>query len=825
MLISLQKWVFRVLKKKEIRPFAILLVSIFVVEYIENYYLDNFPFLSIELKSFIDALILILVLFPVIYFFVLLPFKNIIEKLKLSEASRIKAQAELEALINSTSDLMFVIDENYTLITANRPYLDFYEKAAKNPPFKIGDNVKDDLNYDEMHKSIWLEIVKRGFNGESFSTKNHVFVLGQNCERWSENSIYPIRENGKVTSIAIFSKDISETVQNEEMFRAMFKEHSAKMMLIDAETLNIIDVNLAAIKFYGYSSEQFCTKSLLDITALSESEVKEGIIKLEKTGSNTEAIIVPNIISGGEVKMVQVRSSIINQNNRRILFAIAVDVTQKLKTEIELKERTEKLNSLVEALPDMIFGLDRQNKYIYVHSQNQQSLRLPKNEYLGKHLSEVLQSEEVLNVEKYVKEAKETGNVITYESCINLPTGEERCYEHKITKTSDDGALVIVRNITENVKNKKLLEIEKEKFESIVNTIPDMLFFLDENNQVTYAHGSYFEDLDFPERQLIGKMVNKILPPYIAFQLEQKIEEANQTGNLIYWEFSMDTDLNITRSYESRIIKSMENSTLVLIRNITDQKNAELSLLTSNQRLKIKSEELINSNAELERFAYVASHDLQEPLRMVSNFLQLFKSRYAAIVDDTGKKYIDFAVNGSERMKSLIRDLLQYSRAGSGSLEIVDVDMNKLVNEVLLLFKNEGKNDSVTINVQQLPVIKAGSSAISQLMQNLIGNSLKYRKETHLSLEISVDENQNDWIFSIKDNGIGIAPEYFDKVFVIFQRLHTSKEYSGTGIGLSVCKKIVERYNGKIWVESVLGEGSTFKFSIPKEPIQIGMNI
>lgn len=245
------------------------------------------------------------------------------------------------------------------------------------------------------------------------------------------------------------------------------------------------------------------------------------------------------------------------------------------------------------------------------------------------------------------------------------------------------------------------------------------------------------------------------------------------------------------------------------------KRNAER--IVANNALKIKTEELTNSNIELERFAYVASHDLQEPLRMVSNFMQLLEKKYADAVDDTGKKYIHFAVDGALRMKSMITDLLQYSRAGSGALQTEDLDMNALLKEVLLLFRNELYQTNVNIVVEPLPVIRAGRIPMLQLMQNLLSNAIKFRGQSDPRIVVSGKELEQEWIISVKDNGIGIDPEFAEKIFVVFQRLHSKEEYSGTGIGLSICKKIVERYNGKIWVESEADKGAEFIFSIPKE--------
>jgi signal transduction histidine kinase len=239
-------------------------------------------------------------------------------------------------------------------------------------------------------------------------------------------------------------------------------------------------------------------------------------------------------------------------------------------------------------------------------------------------------------------------------------------------------------------------------------------------------------------------------------------------------------------------------------------------VLETNKKLQLHLKELANSNAELEKFVYITSHDLQEPLRMITNFLQLFEKKYQGIVDDTGKKYIQFAIGGATRMGDLIRDLLQYSHVASGSMELTAVDMNGIMQEMLVLFENEMKQKNIPIVFSNLPTISAVRISMLQMMQNLIGNALKYHGESDPVIIVSSDETNTEWFFSVKDNGIGIDPIYAEKIFMPFQRLHLKEDYEGTGIGLSICKKIIERMKGEIWVESELGKGACFKFSIPK---------
>jgi light-regulated signal transduction histidine kinase (bacteriophytochrome) len=224
---------------------------------------------------------------------------------------------------------------------------------------------------------------------------------------------------------------------------------------------------------------------------------------------------------------------------------------------------------------------------------------------------------------------------------------------------------------------------------------------------------------------------------------------------------------------------------------------------------------LKRSNSELEQFAYVASHDLQEPLRIISSFLQLLQMRYSGQLDSDADEFINFAVEGAKRMQNLIQDLLAYSRVTTKGNEFKDIKMEEALEQALVNLKMSIEENNANITHDPLPIITADYSQMIQLLQNLIGNSIKYRSDKIPEIHISAQEKDNDWIFSVEDNGIGIDPQYSDQVFQIFKRLHTNEEYKGTGIGLAITKRIIERHSGRIWVESELGKGSKFYFTIP----------
>jgi light-regulated signal transduction histidine kinase (bacteriophytochrome) len=248
----------------------------------------------------------------------------------------------------------------------------------------------------------------------------------------------------------------------------------------------------------------------------------------------------------------------------------------------------------------------------------------------------------------------------------------------------------------------------------------------------------------------------------------------------------------------------------------------------AEEALRQQAQELVRSNKELEQFAYVASHDLQEPLRMVTSYVQILAQDYEGRLDADADRYIGYAVDGADRMKVLIRDLLEFSRVGSQGKPFEPTHCGEVMEQVVSDLEGAIEESRGKVTWEALPTVMADATQLAQLLRNLVGNGIKFRGEAsphvHVSAELAdcgaglseaEQSPRGEWLFSVRDNGIGIAPKYYERIFQMFERLHHRSEYPGTGIGLAICQKIVERHGGRIWVESELGEGSTFYFTIP----------
>jgi len=243
--------------------------------------------------------------------------------------------------------------------------------------------------------------------------------------------------------------------------------------------------------------------------------------------------------------------------------------------------------------------------------------------------------------------------------------------------------------------------------------------------------------------------------------------------------------------------------------------SAKRGLEDANSALKKQAVELARSNAELEQFAYVASHDLQEPLRMVASYTQLLAKRYRGRLDGDADEFIAYAVDGVTRMQSQIQDLLNYSRLGKKGMDFEPTDCAAVLDRALVNLKVAIEESGATVTSDPLPAVTGDANQLVQLFQNLIGNAVKFRNHERPLIHVSAKRNGNEWLFSVHDNGIGFEPQFAERIFVIFQRLHAKGDHPGTGIGLAVCKKIVERHGGRIWAEAEPSQGATFYFSIP----------
>jgi PAS domain S-box-containing protein len=376
------------------------------------------------------------------------------------------------------------------------------------------------------------------------------------------------------------------------------------------------------------------------------------------------------------------------------------------------------------------------------------------------------------------------------------------------------GRPVRMSGVCWDVTDRKKSEELRQQLAAIIESADDPILSKDLDGIIRSWNGGAARLFGYRAEEIIGRPAT-LLIPQDRLDEEPKILEGLTRGEQV------EPFESIRRKKDGTLVPvSLRISTIKdingritgaskIVRDITEQKRAE-------ERLHKLLAELERSNRELEQFAYVASHDLQEPLRMISSYTQLLEQRYGDKLDDDAREFINYAVDGARRMQRLINDLLDFSRVSTRGRRLEAMDANEVLGTVRANLSAAIEDAGALVTNGELPSVMADRTQLGQLLQNLIGNAIKFRGALSPHVHVSACEGADEWVLTVKDNGIGIAPEYFDRIFVIFQRLHVTADYPGTGIGLAVCKRIVERHGGRIWVESEPGNGATFSFSIPK---------
>lgn len=369
---------------------------------------------------------------------------------------------------------------------------------------------------------------------------------------------------------------------------------------------------------------------------------------------------------------------------------------------------------------------------------------------------------------------------------------------------------------------RELKESEKKYrklFANMMNGFAYHRAVLDENGHPVdhvflEVNGAFEKMLGLKGREVIGMKVTEVFP---GIQ-KDRYDWISEFGKVaINGEtLNMERYFPITRQWYSFSVYSPEPGfSAAVFADITQRKQAELEKEKNLKRVGSLMAELERSNEELQQFANIVSHDLREPLRTVANFVRLLENRYGETLDDRARTFIRFAVDGTERMNVLLNDLLGFARLGGGRLQLQPVELNSVLDMVVQNLAETIAERKAEVSWRNLPVVAADSTQMLQLFQNLVANALKFNEREKPFVEIAAEKGDKEYVISIRDNGIGIAPENLERIFFIFQRLHGREEYSGTGVGLALCKKIIERHGGGIWAESTPGEGSRFYFTLP----------
>lgn len=532
------------------------------------------------------------------------------------------------------------------------------------------------------------------------------------------------------------------------------------------------------------------------------------------------------------------RSKPFTERDRAFLIVLAQWVSNEIsvnQSQSKIKDSQQFLSLVMDNIPDFVFVKDEDFNIVQANpsflSLYPESVR---DSVIGTTTIEDYDEEEAEAFLEQDKIAFEAG-YSEIEETINFPNGDMRTLITKKTSFNDSqgnkyvigiGRDITARKEAEKVKEQLLMSLAESNSmnRTIMNSANHLIVATDPDGLVTFFNSAAERALDYKATEVIGQ-----LNPIAWHVVDEVVVRAA--------ELSRELKRNVESDFEVLVLKAREGDsetrewtclrkdgscfpiqmTATCLKDTNEDITGYLCIIEDISDRKKSEEQLLRSNQELERFAYVASHDLQEPLRMVVNFTQLLERKYGGKLDDTAKQYIEFASTSAARMQQLVRDLLAYARLGNEAESFDAVDLEKIKGAIHDNLSSAIMQSDAIINWATMPEVLADPVAITSVFQNLIGNAIKYRKkDIPPVITIDVESRESSWLFSIADNGIGMKQEYCNKIFEPFKRLHRKEEYPGTGMGLSICRKTIEGYGGQIWAKSKVGEGSTFYFVLPK---------
>jgi len=456
--------------------------------------------------------------------------------------------------------------------------------------------------------------------------------------------------------------------------------------------------------------------------------------------------------------------------------------------------------------------LDKDGRIRETNTEMKKILDYPGNEMEGRNLTDFLAERETSRFSSYFSGCAQGRGFVPDQVETQFVRGDGTCVDVLLTITGTDeneGLVVSFLDITD----RRRAEEERLFLASIVESSDATIIGKTLDGTIVSWNRGAERNTGYRAEEVIGKNISLLTPADRKDEMEMILDRIRRGERMEHFETQrvrkdgsvMDVSLTVSPITNSAGEVLGASS---IGRDITERKEAEARLRSYARDLKLRNE-------ELEQFAYVASHDLQEPLRMVASYVQLLKRRYEGRLDEDADEFIHYAVDGASRMQLLINDLLAFSRVSTRGKPFAETDTEVLLEQTLRNLKIQIEEHGAVVTHDPLPVVMADSSQLFQVFQNLISNAIKFHGAEPPRVHVTAGQSGEEWLFAVKDNGIGIEPHYFDRIFVIFQRLHSKAEYPGTGIGLAICKRIIERHSGRIWVASEPGEGSTFFFTIP----------
>ncbi|MBN1381390.1 MAG: PAS domain S-box protein [Deltaproteobacteria bacterium] len=591
--------------------------------------------------------------------------------------------------------------------------------------------------------------------------------------------------------------------------------------------------NLRLAAIFGYEPNDLIGMDIENILSSDDiSLVSENLRKVTEEGSETIHVEFRGITHSGKVVYLDLYGSAITYEGKPAVIGMMTDITATKEMEKALKESEQRFRFLAENMKDIFWLVDYDTgKIQYLSPVVEKYLMYTAEELTEMPPESIITPESLAKALEYMSRAVEAAErgirfeVETFEMEAIRKDGMHIWFETSYSLNYDENGHIVSaqgvsRDITERKKFEKTLQESEKRYRRLASNVTDLVVEWEENPfKAAYVTPSAERLFGYSNDDLKHITLEKVISPKYQNKLREFVTRMNEAlkadpsyipppietpvickdGSIVWIELTF----SFTRDEAGNVVSGM-----TVNRDITERKKAE-------QELAKRTAELARSNAELEQFAYIASHDLQEPLRMVAGFTELLARRYKGKLDSEADEFINFAVDGATRMQHLINDLLTYSRVGTREDPFSSADCRTVLENASANLAVAIEENRAVIKSGNLPVVMGDAGQLMQLFQNLIANAVKFRSEKPPVIDISVQKQGGEWVFSVSDNGIGIDPQYHESIFAVFQRTPTGKSYAGTGIGLAICKKIVERHGGRIWVTSEPGAGSTFYFTIP----------
>lgn len=620
----------------------------------------------------------------------------------------------------------------------------------------------------------------------------------------------------ELRSAEVRQKNRQALPERADLFRSAF-HRSPVATCITTPDGRFKDVNQALLEMLGFTRQELEGRHFNDITHPDDLEIGKQVVARMISGELASASVEKRYLDrNGQTIWGLVNATLLRDPSGQPLHFIThiLNLTEHKQAEQALYESQSRLAGVIETAMDAIITIDEEQRITLFNPAAEHIFQVIAQDVLGKPLDQLIPEQFRAIHRRHVRDFGERD--ITRRSMGALgvlsgrrANGEEFPIEASISQLRSGNQkfyTVILRDITERKRAEQAALESEARYHHVLDAMMEGCQIIDFDWRYVYVNDVVALQGRHTRAELINHTMMEVYPGIETTDLFEALRQCmeqrtpRRMENQFYFE-----DGNV--GWFELSIQPAREGIFILSTDITERKRAEESLLRT-------TEDLRRSNRELEQFAYVSSHDLQEPLRMVSSYVQLLAKRYKGRLDPDADDFIGFAVEGATRMQQLINDLLTYSRVGTQGKPFALTDLEMALESALSNLQIAIKESSAMVTHDPLPILMADHIQMVQLFQNLIGNAIKFRANDQPRVHVRVQQVDSGWQFSVIDNGIGIDPQFNERIFVIFQRLHTRAEYQGTGIGLAICKKIVERHGGNIWVEPAPDQGSVFHFTM-----------